>query len=91
MSALEALAQIITSSVKDIQSKCAERGVSYPTLDVPPSPETDQLQAEFMDQAAPAMAAAYQLIATLQHSRSYLMGMVYGVRPGLLFSALIML
>ncbi|KIP04592.1 hypothetical protein PHLGIDRAFT_120581 [Phlebiopsis gigantea 11061_1 CR5-6] len=53
---------------------CAERGVTYPTLEVPPSPETDDLQIELAAQAAPAIAAAYQLIATLQHSQPYLVG-----------------
>ena len=79
MSTLDALVQVIASSVQNIRSKCADRGVSYPTLDVFPSPETDKLQTEMMAQAAPAIAAAYQLIATLQHSRPYLVGMSFGV------------
>lgn len=80
MSSLDALVQIIADSVKGVQAKCAERGMAYPTLEVPPSPETDKLQVELAAQAAPAIAAAYQLIATLQHSRAYLVGMGYWVR-----------
>ena len=80
MSSLDALVQIIADSIKDIQSKCAEHGTAYPTLDVPPSPETDKIQAELAAQAAPALAAAYQLIATLQPSKPYLLGMGFWVR-----------
>lgn len=78
-SGIEALAQIISDSVKTVQSKCAERGVAYPTLDVMPSTDTDKLQAELAADAAPAVAAAYQLIATFQHSRAQIIGMGFWV------------
>ena len=81
MSSIDALAQIISDGVKAVQSKCAERGATYPTLDVLPSLETDKLQAELAAEAAPAVAAAYQLIATFQHSRAQIIGMGFWVRP----------
>ena len=70
----------VAGLVKNVQVKSAERGMTYPTLGTPPSPETDKLQVDLAAEAAPAIAAAYQLIATLQHSRAYLMGMCFWVQ-----------
>ena len=78
-SQLSALVKIIASGVDNIQASCAARGVVYPTPDVPLSPETEALQNELSAQAAPALAAAYQLIATLQHPGPYLLGVGFSV------------
>ena len=78
-SQLSALIQIINAGMLDIQAKCTARGVSYPTTDVPLSPETEALQNEFAAQTAPVLAAAYQLIATLQHPGAYLGNMTFSV------------
>ena len=58
MSQMEALAQIITNGVKDIEAKCAERGVSYPTPQDICDPESDAIQNSFSSQATPIIAAA---------------------------------
>ncbi|EKM56172.1 uncharacterized protein PHACADRAFT_196226 [Phanerochaete carnosa HHB-10118-sp] len=73
MSALDTLVQIIANGVKDIQSKSAERGTSWPTPDTPLSPENEKLQSDFAASTAPVIAAACQLIATLKHPHTYLM------------------
>ena len=75
MSSLEALAQIIAAGTKDIAAQCAARGAAYPTPDVLCSPESDALQNACAGQAAPVVAAAYQLIATLSHPQPFLLGM----------------
>ena len=81
MSQLEALARIISGGVADIQAKCAARDVVYPTPDVLCSPASDAVQNEFSSEAAPVIAAAYQLIATLSHPQPFLLGMGLWVRP----------
>ena len=80
MSQLDALAQIITTGIKNIESKLAERGASYPTPQVICDPESDAIQNEFSSQASPIIAAAHQLIATLSHPQPYLLGMGLWVR-----------
>ena len=79
-SQLSALVQVIAAGVQEIQAKCATRGVPYPATDVPLSPETDATQNELAGDAAPVLAAAYQLIATLQHPGAYLGNMTFLVR-----------
>ncbi|EKM56173.1 uncharacterized protein PHACADRAFT_122410 [Phanerochaete carnosa HHB-10118-sp] len=71
MSTLDALVQIIANGVKDIQSKSAERGMPYPTPDTPLSPESEKLQSDLATDAAPVIAAAWQLIATLKRPHIY--------------------
>ena len=90
MSTLEALAQIISNGVNDIQAKCAERGLSYPDPNVLCSPESDSVQNQFSSESAPVIAAAYQLIATLSHPQPYLLGMGLWVRPCPLFLGFVM-
>lgn len=80
MSSLEALAKVVSDGVKDIQSKCAARGVTYPTPEVLCNPESDAVQNQFSSEAAPIIAAAYQLIATLSHPQPFLLGMGLWVR-----------
>ncbi|EKM54970.1 uncharacterized protein PHACADRAFT_208511 [Phanerochaete carnosa HHB-10118-sp] len=73
MSTLDALGQIIANGIKDIQSKSAERGMLYPTPKTSPSPEDEKLQSDLAADAAPMIAAAWQLIATLKHPHTYLL------------------
>jgi hypothetical protein len=80
MSQLEALANIISGGVRDIQSALAARNASYPTPQDVCDPATDAIQNEFSSQTAPIIAAAYQLIATLSHPQPYLLGMGLWVR-----------
>ncbi|EKM56162.1 uncharacterized protein PHACADRAFT_94727 [Phanerochaete carnosa HHB-10118-sp] len=77
MSTLDALVQIIANGVKDIQSKSAERGMPYPMPETPLSPEGEKLQSDLAADAAPVIAAAWQLIATLKHPHTYLLDLVF--------------
>ncbi|EKM56175.1 uncharacterized protein PHACADRAFT_209657 [Phanerochaete carnosa HHB-10118-sp] len=77
MSALDALVQIIANGVKDIQAKSAQRDTPYPTQDTPLGPESERLQSDLAAEAAPVVAAAWQLIATLKHPQSYLLDLAF--------------
>lgn len=77
MSTLDALVQIIATGVKNIQSAATQRAMAYPTTDAPLSPDGEQLQTELAGQAAPVLAAAWQLIATLQHPQAYLVDLSF--------------
>ena len=79
-SQLQVLIQTMSDSVKTIEEGCAQRGVSYPTPDVLCSPETDAIQNDFAQESAKAVAAAYQLIATLSHPKPHILGMGLWVR-----------
>ncbi|GJE88172.1 hypothetical protein PsYK624_042550 [Phanerochaete sordida] len=77
MSTLDALVAVITAGVHDIQAAAAARGASYPGTDAPPSAAGDALQADLAARAAPVVAAAWQLVATLQHPQSYLLDLSF--------------
>lgn len=84
-STLQDLAQIITDGVKTIDATCAQRGAVYPSTDVLFSSETDAVQHGVAKEAAPVLAAAYQLIATLSPPHPYLIGLgFYGYIPAAL-------
>ena len=76
----QSLVQIIVDGVKNFQETCDKRGISYPTLDTPSSPETDAIQSELSSTVAPIIAAAEQLAASLTHPQPYLYGMSKWVR-----------
>ena len=65
----------MSDNVQAIEAGCAMRGVSYPTPDVLCSPESDAIQNEFARESARAVAAAYQLIATLSHPHPHILSM----------------
>ena len=78
-SQLSALVQIIAAGVQDIQSQCAARGVAFPHTDAPLTADAEAIVNEFAPQVAPIVAAAQQLVATLQHPSPYLTNMTFGV------------
>ena len=78
-SQLLTLAQIIATGVQDIQSQCAARGVAYPQMDERLTAESEAIVNECAAQVAPIVAAAQQLVATLQHPSPYLTNMAFGV------------
>lgn len=79
MSALKTLLDIIENGVKAVQAKCDARGASFPSLDQPFTPESDAIREEVMTDAAPAIAAAHQLIATLENPGVYALRNAFGV------------
>lgn len=72
MSTLQALAHVISNGVSKIESACASRAETYPMLDDPYTPQTTDIQNRYVTDAAPIIAAAYQLIATLTHPDPYI-------------------
>ena len=72
MSSLQALAQLISNGVAKIESSCAADGQSYPSLDDPLTLESSRIQTQYTSEAAPIIAAAYQLIATLTQPSPYI-------------------
>lgn len=66
MAELKALAKIISSSIDKIQAACDAKNVSFPSLDEPFTPEAETIRVEVFADAIPVIAAAHQLIATLQ-------------------------
>lgn len=72
MSSLQALAEIIANGVASIESTCAANDQSYPSLDTSYTVESANIQSQYIPQAAPVIAAAYQVIATLTHPSTYL-------------------
>ena len=80
ISHLRALAQLISDGCDKIESLCATREQSYPSLDDPYTPATTAIQAQMAADAAPVIAAAYQLIATLTHPDPYLFNWGLSVR-----------
>ncbi|EMD40179.1 hypothetical protein CERSUDRAFT_151192 [Gelatoporia subvermispora B] len=79
MCTLDALLGIISNSVKTIQAKCKARGVPFPSIDEPFDPESDAIRAEVIADAAPAIAAAQQLIATLDNPGVYALRQTFGM------------
>lgn len=65
LSTLKVLSDIISSEIDKIESGCIARGYSYPNLDDSYTPESNAVQGQYAGEAAPIIAAAYQLIATL--------------------------
>ena len=72
MSTLSALSDIIARGVAKIESTCVANGSIYPSLDDPYSQEMTSIQNTCAVDAAPIIAAARQLIATLTHPDPYL-------------------
>ncbi|OCH93672.1 O-methyltransferase [Obba rivulosa] len=68
-----ALAQIVANGVAAIQAECDSRGVSFPSLDDPYTPESDDIHRDVYSHIIPVIAAAHQLIATLQYPSMYVM------------------
>ncbi|EMD39709.1 hypothetical protein CERSUDRAFT_112014 [Gelatoporia subvermispora B] len=66
MSVIKELARIINEGVNTIQSKCDASGKPFPSLDEPYTPESDAVRIQVIADALPIIAAANQLIATLQ-------------------------
>ncbi|KAJ3553408.1 hypothetical protein NM688_g3629 [Phlebia brevispora] len=72
MATLKALSDIISTGVFQITSACAACGDVYPTLDDPYTVESNNIQNRYAIDAAPVIAAAYQLIATLSNPEPYI-------------------
>ncbi|KAJ3553411.1 hypothetical protein NM688_g3627 [Phlebia brevispora] len=72
MSTLIALSDIISSGIEKIAARCAASGDAYPTLDDPYTLANNSVQSRYASDAAPIIAAAYQLIATLSNPDPYL-------------------
>ncbi|EMD33481.1 hypothetical protein CERSUDRAFT_87325 [Gelatoporia subvermispora B] len=68
VAALRALQEIISSSIDRIEESCKSRGLDFPSLDEPFTPENDAARADPAVQEASTLlaAAAHQLIATVQ-------------------------
>ncbi|KAI0081312.1 O-methyltransferase [Panus rudis PR-1116 ss-1] len=79
MSALTDLLTIITDGVQSIDSTCRAENIQYPGLDGHLSNEAEAIRNKHVDQANLAIAAAYQLIATLSNPHAYLLSSVFGV------------
>ena len=69
---LQALSQIICNGVGAIETSCADRGETYPSLDDSYDAKNIEIQDRYAQDAAPIIAAACQLIATLSRPKSYL-------------------
>ena len=72
LSTLKVLSNIIAKGIDAIESGCDAQGHSYPTLDDPYDLESNTVQNKYTAEAAPVIAAAYQLIATLSNPDPYL-------------------
>ena len=72
MTALQKLCDIITNGVRKIEAECATRKQIYPMLDDPYIPGNNKVQDDHAVEAAPVIAAAYQLIATLTNPDPYI-------------------
>ncbi|OCH90318.1 S-adenosyl-L-methionine-dependent methyltransferase [Obba rivulosa] len=68
VAALRALQQIIATSIDRIEESCKSRGLDFPSLDEPFTPENDAARADPVVQEASTLlaAAAHQLVATVQ-------------------------
>ena len=84
MSTLLTLSDIIASGVARIESTCTANGRTYPSLNDPYSSHTTAVQNLCAADAAPVIAAAYQLIATLSPADSYLFNCGTSVSSALL-------
>ncbi|OCH84738.1 O-methyltransferase [Obba rivulosa] len=71
MSTIKALADIISNGVASIQAACDSRNVSFPSLDEPFTPQSNAVRQEIYSDIIPIIAAAHQLIATLQAPPAY--------------------
>ncbi|EMD38852.1 hypothetical protein CERSUDRAFT_151553 [Gelatoporia subvermispora B] len=71
MSTLQALVEIIANGVATIHAECDSRNAPFPSLDEPFSPESDAIRQDVYLHAIPVIAAAHQLIASLQHPSVY--------------------
>ena len=71
-STLRKLGEIISDGLDKIESTCTARHTVYPSLDDPYTSANATIQADLAPDAAPIIAAAYQLIATLTHPNPYL-------------------
>ena len=78
-SPLSALSEIISTGLKTIEETYAKHGVPYPSLDEPFRPDTVQDPA-VMASAAAVIAAASQVIATIQMPAFYLIENTLAVR-----------
>ncbi|EMD37634.1 hypothetical protein CERSUDRAFT_114284 [Gelatoporia subvermispora B] len=68
---LVALAHIILNGVTSIQKKCNEEGTAFPSLDEQFTVQTEAARRQFMPEVIPVMAAAHQLLASLQAPGPY--------------------
>ena len=71
----------ISNGVQKIDTDCAARRETYSTLDDPYDARTTSVQNKHNEDAAPIIAAAYQLIPTLTHPDPYLLNWGVAVRP----------
>ncbi|EMD39226.1 hypothetical protein CERSUDRAFT_152302 [Gelatoporia subvermispora B] len=71
MSTVKALSDIIANGVTSIQTACDARNVSFPSLDEPFSPQSEAIRQAVFSDIKTIIAAAYQLIATLQVPPAY--------------------
>ena len=72
MTALKKLSDIIADGVRRIEAGCATQRQDYPMLDDPYVPGDNRVQDDHAVDAAPVIAAAYQLIATLTNPDPYI-------------------
>ena len=66
MAELKVLADIVSRGIDKIQAACDAKNASFPSLDEPFTSEAESIRAEVFVDAVPVIAAAHQLIATLQ-------------------------
>ncbi|OCH94555.1 S-adenosyl-L-methionine-dependent methyltransferase [Obba rivulosa] len=71
MADLLALSKLIADGVAAIQSKCDARNTPFPPLDSTYTPQSDAIRMEVIADTLPIIAAANQLIATLQVPQMY--------------------
>ncbi|EMD35487.1 hypothetical protein CERSUDRAFT_116232 [Gelatoporia subvermispora B] len=81
MADLETLASIISRGVATIQTKCAERGTKFPTLDDPFSLAGEAVRQSVFGDTMAVIAAAHQLIATLQPPGQFAGTIVGHIQP----------
>ncbi|TCD62058.1 hypothetical protein EIP91_007517 [Steccherinum ochraceum] len=77
-SPLSPLLKVISHGIASIEAGCAARGVSYPSLDTPLTPQSLAIQESFVTEALPVIAAAHQLMATLMNPRSFFNTLLFG-------------